>query len=97
MTVGGVVGGGTHHEGSTGDRGHGMDGGATGNSDTTAGFERGVDGIEASHGLDTPTAGDVGGVKMGNHWITAVIAVLVWLIIVVMNVALLVLVGLGVS
>lgn len=36
-------------------------------------------------------------VKMQNHWITAFFAVLVWLVIVVMNVALLALVGLGKS
>lgn len=35
------------------------------------------------------------GVKMRNHWITATFAVLIWLVIAVMNVALLVLVGLG--
>jgi metal iron transporter len=33
-------------------------------------------------------------VKVRNHWITATFAVLIWLIIAVMNVALLVLVGL---
>ncbi|KAK8214845.1 NRAMP-like transporter smf-3 [Zalaria obscura] len=41
--------------------------------------------------------GSVGGVKMRNHWVTAVFAVLIWLIVVVMNVALLVLLGLGVG
>jgi len=35
------------------------------------------------------------GIKMGNNWLTATIAVLLWLLICVMNVALLVLVGLG--
>jgi len=35
------------------------------------------------------------GVKMRNHWITTAIAILVWGIIVIMNVALLVLMGLG--
>lgn len=35
------------------------------------------------------------GVEMRNHWITAVLAVVIWGIIVVMNIALLVLVGLG--
>ena len=34
-------------------------------------------------------------VKMSNHWIIAVLAVLIWSVIAVMNVALLVLVGLG--
>ncbi|KAG9571803.1 hypothetical protein KCV01_g19362, partial [Aureobasidium melanogenum] len=34
-------------------------------------------------------------ISMRNHWFTAIIAVLIWLIIVVMNVALLVLLGLG--
>ncbi|KAK5113319.1 hypothetical protein LTR85_010936 [Meristemomyces frigidus] len=37
------------------------------------------------------------GVKMANHWITAAFAVAIWLIIVIMNVASLILVGLGVS
>lgn len=42
--------------------------------------------------------GSVGpGEKMRNHWITATLAALVWLIVVVMNVALLVLLGLGVN
>lgn len=36
-------------------------------------------------------------VSMRNHWLTAAIAVVIWLIIVVMNVALLVLLGLGVD
>ncbi|KAI9879566.1 MAG: hypothetical protein M1830_008100 [Pleopsidium flavum] len=35
------------------------------------------------------------GVKMRNHWITVTFAVLIWLVIVIMNVALLVLVALG--
>lgn len=35
------------------------------------------------------------GVKMRNHWVTTTFAVLIWLVIAVMNVALLVLVGLG--
>ncbi|KAI9806117.1 MAG: hypothetical protein M1833_004524 [Piccolia ochrophora] len=45
----------------------------------------------------TTSDGDASGtcVKMRNHWITAVLAVLIWLVIVIMNVALLVLVGLG--
>merc|ERR1712169_91294 len=43
----------------------------------------------------TVSTGDGGSVKMRNHWITAVFAVLIWFIIVVMNVSLLVLVGLG--
>ena len=38
---------------------------------------------------------DVGLVKMRNHWLVSGFAVLVWLVIAVMNVALLVLVGLG--
>jgi len=37
------------------------------------------------------------GVGMRNHWVTAVLAVTIWGIIVVMNIALLVLVGLGVD
>ncbi|KAK4982178.1 NRAMP-like transporter smf-3 [Elasticomyces elasticus] len=40
---------------------------------------------------------DAEGVKMRNHWFTAVIAVLIWLIIFVMNVAAMVLLGLGVK
>ncbi|KAL4881710.1 natural resistance-associated macrophage protein-domain-containing protein [Aspergillus karnatakaensis] len=43
-------------------------------------------------GVEPPEAK---GVKMGNGFITSVIAVLVWLVIAVMNVALLVLVGMG--
>ncbi|CUS14362.1 unnamed protein product, partial [Tuber aestivum] len=43
----------------------------------------------------TVSTDDGGSVKMRNHWITAVFAVLIWLVIAVMNVALLVLVGLG--
>merc|ERR1712000_729935 len=43
----------------------------------------------------TVSTDDGGSVKMRNHWITTVFAVLIWLIIVVMNVSLLVLVGLG--
>ncbi|KAF7717996.1 Natural resistance-associated macrophage family protein [Penicillium ucsense] len=34
-------------------------------------------------------------ISMRNHWVTSIVAVLVWLLIVVMNVALLVLVGMG--
>lgn len=40
-------------------------------------------------------SGGDGEVKMRNHWVTSVIAIIIWLIIVVMNIALLVLVGLG--
>lgn len=43
----------------------------------------------------TVNTDDGGSVKMRNHWITAIFAVLIWLVIAVMNVALLVLVGLG--
>merc|ERR1712230_187996 len=43
----------------------------------------------------TVSTDDGGSVKMRNHWITAVFAVLIWFIVVVMNVSLLVLVGLG--
>lgn len=39
--------------------------------------------------------GGPNGIKMGNNWLTATIAVLLWLLICVMNVSLLVLVGLG--
>lgn len=38
---------------------------------------------------------DVETVKMRNHWLVSVLAVLVWIVIAIMNVALLVLVGLG--
>ncbi|OQO13213.1 hypothetical protein B0A48_01441 [Cryoendolithus antarcticus] len=42
--------------------------------------------------------GEVGGlVKMRNHWFVAVLGVVIWLVVVIMNVALLVLVGLGVK
>ncbi|KAF1984225.1 divalent metal ion transporter [Aulographum hederae CBS 113979] len=40
---------------------------------------------------------EVQGVKMRNHWVTMVFAGLIWGVIVVMNIALLVLVGLGVE
>jgi metal iron transporter len=36
-----------------------------------------------------------GSVNMSNGWIVTVLAVLIWLVLVVMNIALLVLVGLG--
>ena len=42
--------------------------------------------------VDTPRQG---GVKMKNHWIVATLAILIWLVITVMNVANLVLVGKG--
>lgn len=41
--------------------------------------------------------GGVDGIQMRNNWITGIIAVLLWLLIVVMNVALLVLVGMGLA
>ncbi|PKY02616.1 natural resistance-associated macrophage protein [Aspergillus campestris IBT 28561] len=44
-----------------------------------------------SHGADEPAEG----VKMRNGWLVSAVAVVVWVIIVVMNVALLVLVGMG--
>lgn len=43
----------------------------------------------------TSTDGMTEETKMRNHWFTAILAVLIWLIIVIMNVSLLVLVGLG--
>jgi metal iron transporter len=43
------------------------------------------------------TAVEVQKVEMRNHWITMIFAVLIWLVIVIMNVANLVLVGLGVN
>jgi len=72
----------------------------------TFGIQRGVGGINSSDssasgtevedGNGQPTAGMEGGVTvMSNGWITIVCAVVIWLIIVVMNVASLVLVGLG--
>jgi metal iron transporter len=36
-------------------------------------------------------------VRMANHWFTAAIAIIIWTVIVVMNVALLVLLGLGID
>jgi metal iron transporter len=58
---------------------------------------------EEDDGVQIPVDGEEGqqeqgeakGVKMGNGFIVSVIAVLVWLVIAVMNVALLVLVGMG--
>ncbi|EMC98358.1 hypothetical protein BAUCODRAFT_422789 [Baudoinia panamericana UAMH 10762] len=41
--------------------------------------------------------GGYGVVQMRNHWVTAIFAVLIWGVIVIMNVALLVLLGLGVQ
>jgi metal iron transporter len=43
----------------------------------------------------TVSTADGGPVKMKNHWATVTFAILIWLVIVVMNVSLLVLVGLG--
>ncbi|KAK9360202.1 natural resistance-associated macrophage protein-domain-containing protein [Lipomyces starkeyi] len=43
----------------------------------------------------TPADGTAEGVKMRNHWAVAVLGILIWLVIAVMNVALLVLVGMG--
>ena len=48
--------------------------------------DRSEDGHEASHNTE--------GVKMRNHWVVAAFAILIWLVIAVMNVALLVFVGL---
>ena len=45
--------------------------------------------------MTVSTGGAAGPIQMRNHWITTVLAVLIWLVIVIMNVALLVLVGLG--
>lgn len=45
--------------------------------------------------VSTTVNGDVSEVKMRNHWIVAVLGVLIWLTIAMMNVALLVLLGLG--
>ncbi|KAK0927733.1 NRAMP-like transporter smf-3 [Friedmanniomyces endolithicus] len=53
----------------------------------------GARGVGPSSGGD----GDGGVVRMRNHWVTATLAVLIWLVIVIMNVALLVLLGLGVQ
>ena len=52
-------------------------------------------GIEGVLEMRTRDSVDQDGVKMRNHWITTVLAVLVWLVITVMNVANLVLLGLG--
>jgi metal iron transporter len=43
----------------------------------------------------TVSTADGGDVKMRNHWFTAVLAVIIWLIIVIMNVSLLILFALG--
>ena len=56
--------------------------------------------LDAPQRPASPAVGEDGseenvGVKMRNHWFTTVMSVLVWGIIVIMNVALLVLVGLG--
>ncbi|KAI9814625.1 MAG: hypothetical protein M1827_003181 [Pycnora praestabilis] len=49
---------------------------------------------EDAHEGDQPP-GSSEGVKMRNNWFTATLAVLIWLVIAIMNIALLVLVGLG--
>ncbi|KKY16452.1 putative transporter protein smf2 [Diplodia seriata] len=48
---------------------------------------------QAEHGERQSSTGSVEEIQMRNNWLTATIAVLIWLIIVVMNIALLVLVG----
>ncbi|KAI9884665.1 MAG: hypothetical protein M1823_003548 [Watsoniomyces obsoletus] len=45
--------------------------------------------------MTVPASGEHGPVSMRNHWFTAILALAIWLIITVMNVALLVLLGLG--
>jgi len=52
-----------------------------------------VEGSESDTELEMEESGE--GKKMRNHWLMSVVAVLVWLVITVMNVALLVLLGLG--
>ncbi|TKA73842.1 hypothetical protein B0A55_07619 [Friedmanniomyces simplex] len=66
----------------------GRDGGAVGNGRESA--QRDGGGVQGGHG-------EGGVVKMRNHWVTATLAVLIWAVMVVMNVALLVLLGLGVG
>ncbi|KAI9373814.1 natural resistance-associated macrophage protein-domain-containing protein [Aspergillus egyptiacus] len=52
--------------------------------------------IQSGNGQNDDDDGGRGaGVQMGNGWVVSVLAVLIWLVIAVMNVALLVLVGLG--
>ncbi|KAL6717556.1 NRAMP-like transporter smf-3 [Lecanora helva] len=56
----------------------------------------GTDSIERAGTPQEFEVGQVSGVKkMRNHWLASIIAVLIWLIITIMNVALLVLLGLG--
>jgi metal iron transporter len=45
--------------------------------------------------MTVATSDGSGSVAMRNHWAVAILAVLIWLVLVIMNVALLVLVGLG--
>ena len=52
---------------------------------------------EEDQGRSESVDSGVGRVCMKNHWVTSVIAALVWLVIVLMNVALLVLAGLGID
>ena len=49
-------------------------------------------GLQAEH-VEQESGDSVEDVKMRNNWFTSVVALLIWLVIVVMNVALLVLVG----
>ncbi|GME24782.1 Natural resistance-associated macrophage protein [Neofusicoccum parvum] len=54
--------------------------------------QRGNNAVHAEEGAQAAT-GAVEDVKMRNSWVTSVVAFLIWLVIVVMNIALLVLVG----
>lgn len=51
--------------------------------------------VDDGEGEDSEAHEREQGIKMRNHWITATFAVLMWLVIAIMNVALLVTVGLG--
>jgi len=48
-----------------------------------------------SHIMTVQTVGDGGAINMRNGWLVTILATAIWLVLVVMNVALLVLVGLG--
>ncbi len=62
---------------------------AAGAEDEDGAENMGMDGVLESRNREQT------GVKMRNHWLTAVFAVLIWLVMTIMNIANLVLLGLG--
>jgi len=62
-----------------------------------AGDDEDAIGASFDGAADVPEAGEQADVKMRNHWVTTIFAVLIWLVMAIMNVANLVLVGKGVA